>query len=61
LRFTSQKPELVQFHVMKIGATPDKLVAIVRATDKQAALAAVIARHRMPWHLQQRLIVLRTT
>jgi hypothetical protein len=46
---------------MKIGATPAKLVAIVRATDEQAALAEVIARHRMPTHLQKRLIVLRTT
>ena len=59
LRFAPQKPDLVQFHVMKIGATPAKLVAIVR--DEQAALAEVIARHRMPTHLQKRLIVLRTT
>ena len=61
LRFVPRKPELVQFHVMKIGATPAKLVAIVRATVEQAALAEVIARHRMPTHLQKRLIVLRTT
>jgi hypothetical protein len=61
LRFVPQKPELIQFHVMKIGATPAKLVAIVRATDEQAALAEVIAHHHMPTHLQKRLIVLRTT
>jgi hypothetical protein len=61
LRAVPQKPELVQFHVMKIGATPAKLVAIVRATDEQAALTEAIARHRMPTHLQKRLIVLRTT
>jgi hypothetical protein len=43
---------------MKIGATPARLVAVVRATDEQAALADVTARHRIPPHL--RLIVLRT-
>jgi hypothetical protein len=60
LRFVPQKPKLVQFHVMKVGATPAKLVAIVRATDEPAALAEVITRHPMPRHLQKRLIVLRT-
>jgi hypothetical protein len=61
VRAVPQKPKLVQIHVMKICATPAKLVAIVRATDEQAALAEVIARHRMPTHLQKRLIALRTT
>jgi hypothetical protein len=44
LRLVPQKPELVEFHAMKIGATPAELVAIVRANDEQAALAEVIAR-----------------
>ena len=52
------KAQLAEFHVMKIGATPARLVAVVRATDEQAALADVTARHRIPPHL--RLIVLRT-
>jgi hypothetical protein len=43
---------------MRIGATPAKLVAVVRATDEAAALADVIVRHRIPPHLQKRLIVL---
>jgi hypothetical protein len=41
---------------MCLGATPAKLVAFVRATDEQAALAEVIARHRFPPHVQTRLI-----
>jgi thioester reductase-like protein len=44
---------------MRIGATPAKLVAVVRATDEQAALAKVIEHHRIPPHVQKRLIVLR--
>ena len=55
-----QKAQLTEFHVMRLGATPARLVAVVRATDEQAALADVIARHRSPPHLQKRLIVLRT-
>jgi hypothetical protein len=47
LRFVSPsypaKAHLTEFHIMKIGATPAKLVAVVRATDQQAALADVIA------------------
>jgi hypothetical protein len=54
-----QKPQLIEFHVMRLGATPARLVAVVRATDEQAALADVIMRHRIPPHLQKRLIVLR--
>ena len=56
---TPQKPKLAEFHVMRIGATPAKLVGVVRATDEQAALAEVIAQHRIPPHMQRRLIVLR--
>jgi hypothetical protein len=58
LRLPRRKAQLAEFHVMKIGATPARLVAVVRATDEQAALADVTARHRIPPHL--RLIVLRT-
>jgi len=39
---------LTEFHIMKLGATPARLVAVVRAADEQAALAEVIARHRIP-------------
>ena len=45
---------------MRLGATPARVFAIVRATDEQAALADVIAHHRIPPHLQKRLIVLCT-
>jgi hypothetical protein len=37
-----QKPKLIEFHIMRIGATPARLVGVVRATDKHAALAEVI-------------------
>ena len=50
---TPQKPKLTEFHVMRIGATPAKLVAFVRATDEQAALAEVIARNRIPPHMSK--------
>ena len=55
----SQKPKLAEFHVMKFGATPARLVAVVHAADEKAALAEVIARHRLPPHLQKRLLVVR--
>ena len=54
-----KKPKLAEFHIMKIGATPARLVAVVRATDEKAALAEVIARHRIPPHVQKRLFVVR--
>jgi hypothetical protein len=54
-----QKPKLIEFHIMRIRATPARLVGVVRATDEQTALAEVIARHRIPPHMQRRLIVLR--
>jgi hypothetical protein len=54
-----KKPKLAEFHIMKIGATPARLVAVLRATDEKAALAQVIARHRFPPHVQRRLIVVR--
>jgi hypothetical protein len=47
-RPTPQKAQLTEFHIMKLGATPARLVAVVRAADEQAALAEVIARHRIP-------------
>ena len=47
LRFVSPsypaKAHLTEFHIMKIGATPARLVAVVRTIDQQAALADVIA------------------
>ena len=59
-RSVPQKPQLTEFHIMRLGATPARLVAVVRATDEKAALAEVIARHRIPPHMQRQLIVLRT-
>ena len=50
-----------EFHVMKFGATPARVVAVVRAANEQAALAEAIARRRFPPHLQKRLIVLRAS
>ena len=44
---------------MKIGATPARLVAVVLAADEKAARAQAIERHRIPPHMQKRLIVLR--
>jgi hypothetical protein len=32
-RPTPQKTKLTEFHIMRIGATPARLVAVVRATD----------------------------
>ena len=58
-RHARQKPKLIEFHNMRIRATPARLVGVVRATDEQTALAEVIARHRIPPHMQRRLIVLR--
>lgn len=58
-RTSGAKPKLAEFHIMRIGATPARLVAVVRATDEKAALAEVIARHRIPPHQQRRLIVVR--
>jgi hypothetical protein len=54
-----KKPKQIEFHVMKFGATPARLVAVVHATDEKAALEQAIARHRIPPHLQKRLIVVR--
>ena len=56
-----QKPHLAEFHVMKFGATPARVVAVVRAANEQAALAEAIARRRFPPHVQKRLIVLRAS
>jgi hypothetical protein len=58
-RTADAKPRLTEFHIMKIGATPARLVPVVRATDEKAALAEVIARNRIPPHQQRRLIVVR--
>jgi len=46
---------------MRFGATPARLVAVVRAANEQAALAEAIARRRFPPHVQKRLIVLRAS
>jgi hypothetical protein len=54
-----RKPKLLEFHIMKIGATPAKLVAVVQAKDEKAALEEAIASHRISPHMQKRLIVLR--
>jgi hypothetical protein len=54
-----RKRKLIEFHIMKIGARPARLVAIVQAADEKAALAQAIERHRIPPHMQNRLIVLR--
>jgi hypothetical protein len=48
--------ELEQLVIMRIGATPAKLVAVVRA---KTALAKAIARHRMPPHMHKRFTMLR--
>src|SRR5262245_35108476 len=53
------KDKLHEFHIMRFGATPARLVAVVRATDEKSALAEAIERHRIPPHLQRRLIVVR--
>ena len=47
------KDKLHEFHIMRVTATPAKLVSIVRATDEKAALAETIERHRIPPHLQR--------
>ena len=44
---------------MRVTGTPAKLVGVVRTTDEKAALPEAIERHRIPSHLQRRLIVLR--
>jgi hypothetical protein len=51
------KPKLIEFHIMKFGATPARLLAIVHVSDEKAALAEAIERHRIRPHLQRRLIV----
>jgi hypothetical protein len=56
----TKKPKRVEFHIMKIGATPAKLVGVVRATDEKAASAQAIASYRIPVRAHKRLIVLRT-
>ena len=55
----ASKDKLHEFHIMRVTATPAKLIGIVRATDEKAALAESIARLRIPPHLQRRLIILR--
>jgi hypothetical protein len=55
-----RKPKLTEFHIVKIGATPAKLISVVRAIDEKAALAQAIESYRIPPHVQKRLIVLRT-
>ena len=39
------RPKLTEFHLMKLGATPARLVAVVQAADEQAALEDAIKRH----------------
>jgi len=56
----SPRDKLHEFHIMRVTATPAKLVGIVRATDEKAALAEAIESYRIPPHVQKRLIVLRT-
>jgi hypothetical protein len=58
-RSAGAKPKLIEFHIMKFGATPARLAATVCATDEKAVLARAIERHRIPPHLQRRLIVVR--
>ena len=58
-RSTGAWPRLIEFLIMKFGSTPARLVAVVHAADEKAALAQAIASHRIPPHLQKRLIVLR--
>jgi hypothetical protein len=58
---TAAKDKLREFHIMRVTATPAKLVATVRATDEKAALAQAIEWIRIPPHLQRRFIVLRAT
>jgi len=53
------KDKLHEFYIMRVTATPAKLLGIVRATDERAALAQAIEQLRIPPHLQRRLIVLR--
>jgi hypothetical protein len=58
---TSPKDKLHVFHIiMRVPATPAKLVGVVRATNKQAALVQAIESYRIPPHAQKCLIVLRT-
>ena len=57
----ASKDKLQEFHIMRVTATPAKLVATVRATDEKAALAQAIEWLRIPPHLQTRFIVLRAT
>jgi hypothetical protein len=47
-RSAGAKPKLIEFHIMRLTASPAKLVGIVRATDETAALAQAIERYRIP-------------
>jgi hypothetical protein len=38
----ASKDKLHEFHIMRVTATPAKLIGIVRATDEKAALAQAI-------------------
>ena len=53
------KTKLVQFHIMRIGATPARLVGIVAATDENAALAQAVEQYRIRRVDVRRLIALR--
>jgi hypothetical protein len=55
----SPKTKLVQFHIMRIGATPARLVGIVEATDEKAALAQAVEQYRIRPVDVRRLIALR--
>ena len=47
------------WHIMRIGTTPARLVSIVQAIDEQAALAEAVKRYRLRPVDVRRLIALR--
>jgi hypothetical protein len=53
------KRKLHELHIMRIGATPAKLVGIVQATDEKAAIAEPIKTYRIRPIDVRRLIALR--
>jgi hypothetical protein len=42
------KTKLVQFHIMRVGATPARLLGMVEATDEKAALARAVEQYIRP-------------